>query len=259
MTASIPNRIVCHFSCGAASAVAAKLILDEFPHEQVVIANAFVKEEHPDNRRFLADCEKWFAHPITVLRDEKFGASTYVVWQKKRFMKGMNFAPCSKALKGDLLDAIRLPGDIDVIGYTLGEELRLKRFFARGSSFLPFAPLIEMELTKDDCYRIVQEAGIRLPKMYELGYNNANCIGCVKGGQGYWNKIRRDFPAEFNAIADIQESIGPGAYLFRNRATGERFSLRDNPLNAGRYSDEPPMSCGFTCEVNDDWDKEEPK
>lgn len=32
--------------------------------------------------------------------------------------------------------------------------------------------------------------------MYDLGYANNNCIGCVKGGIGYWNKIRIDFPEE---------------------------------------------------------------
>jgi len=68
-------RIVCHFSCGAASAVATKLILAEYDPAQVVIFNAFIQEEHADNRRFLADCEKWFKHPVTVLRDEKYGAS----------------------------------------------------------------------------------------------------------------------------------------------------------------------------------------
>ena len=43
------SRMVCQFSCGAASAVATKLILAEYPPEQVVIVNAFIKEEHEDN------------------------------------------------------------------------------------------------------------------------------------------------------------------------------------------------------------------
>ena len=59
------SRIVCRFSCGAASAVATKLILARYPAEQVVIFNAFIAEEHPDNRRFLVDCERWFAHSVT--------------------------------------------------------------------------------------------------------------------------------------------------------------------------------------------------
>ena len=45
----------------------------------------------------------------------------------------------------------------------------------------------------------------------------------------------RDFPAQFEALASVQELIGPIAYLFRNRKTGERYSLRALPPNKGRY------------------------
>lgn len=91
------GRHVCHFSCGAASAVAAKLTLAA--HPDCLIVNAFILEEDSDNRRFLADCERWFGRSITVLRDEKYGASTDEVWRRKRFMKGLRGAPCSLELK----------------------------------------------------------------------------------------------------------------------------------------------------------------
>jgi hypothetical protein len=48
--------------------------------------------------------------------------------------------------------------------------------------------LLDNNIHKNDCYRMLQEAGIDLPMMYKLGYNNNNCIGCVKGQAGYWNK-----------------------------------------------------------------------
>ena len=55
------NRIVCQFSCGAASAVATKLALAEYGStHDVHIINAFLANEHEDSRRFLADCEAWF-------------------------------------------------------------------------------------------------------------------------------------------------------------------------------------------------------
>lgn len=252
-------RIVCQFSCGAASAVAAKLMLNAYPADQVHIINAFVANEHPDNQRFLRGCEVWFQHKVTVLRDEKYGADTDEVWRQKRYMKGPRYAPCSIELKATVLDAYRQPGDINVLGYTKGEEGRLERFFDRKADHLPRAPLIEQGLTKEDCFRIVTEAGLVLPEMYELGYNNANCIGCVKGGAGYWNKIRKDFPERFEQIAVIQDSIGPGAYFLRHRSgplKDQRFALRELPLDAGRYKDEPPISCGFSCEAPEDWDKE---
>jgi len=242
-------RTVVQFSCGAASAIASKLILAETPAEQVLIVNAFVVQEHEDNRRFLSDCEKWFAHPVTVVRSEKYHGSAYEVWQKKRFMKNQFTAPCSEELKRKAIAPLLRPADSIVIGYTADKRdaaraERLERYFPDTDySF----PLIERGLTHADCLAMVERAGIELPLMYRLGYQNANCIGCVKGGEGYWNKIRRDFPEQFVQIANIQESLGPGANLFRNRETGERYSLRELPADAGRYEDEPEISCGFVC------------
>jgi len=59
-------RTVCWFSCGAASAVATKLTLAE--NKDVVIAYTEVKEEHPDNKRFLKQCEEWFGQEDSYLR-----------------------------------------------------------------------------------------------------------------------------------------------------------------------------------------------
>jgi hypothetical protein len=41
------NRIICQFSCGAASAVATKLILAQYGEtHEVLIVNAFIKAGH---------------------------------------------------------------------------------------------------------------------------------------------------------------------------------------------------------------------
>lgn len=242
-------RIVCQFSCGAASAVATKLALAQYgAMHDVVIVNAFLKEEHEDNRRFLADCEEWFAHPITVLRDEKYGASTIEVFRRKQFIKSRYGAPCSAELKRKLLDRWRRSGDVMVFGYTAEEVDRLEDFIERNPERPVIAPLIEAGLGKDDCKAMVERAGIALPYMYSLGYDNANCIGCVKGGEGYFRAIREDFPEQFEKLATVQESIGPGAYLFRNRKTNERYSLRDIPPGPARRNEKLP-SCSFFCEV----------
>jgi hypothetical protein len=241
------SRVVCHFSCGAASAVATKLILARYPAEQVVIFNAFIAEEHPDNRRFLADCERWFAHPVTVLKDQKYGASIHTVWERKRFIaSGIFGAPCSSVLKREILDANCLPDDTHVFGYTVDEIKRVERWTKSNGEKFGLFPLIDAGLSHADCLCLIERAGIKLPAMYDLGYNNANCVGCCKGGEGYWNKIRLDFPDTFQRVIQIQESIGPNSYMFRDRKTGERFGLKDlNPL-AGRHKTELP-SCSFIC------------
>jgi hypothetical protein len=246
------SRMVCQFSCGAASAVATKLILAVCPADQVLIINAYIKREHKDNRRFLADCEKWFGHPIQVVRDEKYNADTHEVWRRKRYMKGLRGAPCSGELKREVLGKSQLPGDVLVLGFTAEETDRFDSICDRFPEEKFRAPLIERGLGKSDCFAIVDRAGIALPLMYQLGYDNANCIGCPKGGQAYWQNIRADFPDDFVQIQTLQESIGPGANFLRFRSgprLNERMSLAELPAGRGNMKGEPSFSCSFFCQL----------
>ncbi len=255
------SRIICQFSCGAASAVATKLAIAQYwmDHE-ILIINAFIVNEHPDNRRFADDCERWFGYPITVLRDERFGADTHQVWKRERFLRSPAGAPCSRALKRKVLDAVKLPDDIVVFGYTAEEVDRLVDFKSHNPHLRVIAPLIDLGLGKQDCKAMIERAGIALPAMYQLGYDNANCIGCVKGGKGYWRAIREDFPEQFAAISAIEQDLGPKAYLFKGRPivveteygpvmkAGGRTSLADLGDGPVRRNEELP-SCSFYCEI----------
>jgi 3'-phosphoadenosine 5'-phosphosulfate sulfotransferase (PAPS reductase)/FAD synthetase len=238
------SRRVVNFSCGAASAVAAKLTLSKDP--AAVVVNVFVAEEHEDNRRFLRDVEAWIGAPVVVLRDEKYGASAYEVMRQKRFTKSQHGAPCAKAVKRDVLDGFAQVDDIVVLGFTAEEKCRVTEF-AKTHPLAEF-PVYEAGITKADCFALIQRAGIQLPAMYRMGYNNANCIGCVKGGAGYWNKIREDFPARFEEMCRLEESIGDGAYLMRDRATRARIPLRQLDPRAGRHNAVLP-DCGLVCET----------
>lgn len=89
-----------------------------------------------------------------------------------------------------------------------------------------------------------------LPEMYRLGYTNNNCVGCVKGGMGYWNKIRQDFPEIFEKMAKQERKMG-------------RTILREgsNPLyldtlspSRGNYDAEEIASCDLDCQtVEGEW------
>lgn len=248
------TRFVCRFSCGAASAVATKLAIAEAAilDTPVAIINAFLKEEHPDNRRFLDDCETWFGIPIQRLADVRDGGSARALFRRKRYLKGLQGAPCSKALKREVLEKFDQPGDIMVLGFTVEERDRFDRWIDANNDKRAIAPLIDAGLGKSDVLAMIERAGLVLPMMYRLGYHNANCIGCVKGGAGYWNKIRRDFPEDFTEMALIEECIGPSARLLRHRSgplKGQRFYLRELHPDAGRYQDEPAIECGAACEL----------
>lgn len=245
------TRIVCQFSCGAASAVATKLAIADYGStHDVQIINAYLANEHLDNRRFLADCEAWFDRPVTVLRDRKYNADIMEVFRRERFMMSRQGAPCTRILKRRLMDSWKRPGDVMVFGYTAEESDRLDEFRQRNPDRPVIAPLIDRGLGKEDCKAMVERAGIELPLMYRLGYDNANCIGCVKGGEGYFRAIREDFPEQFEALYQVQDKLGAGSYLHRNRETNVRFSLRDLGDGPVRRNEKIP-ACSFFCEMDE--------
>jgi len=52
-------RKVVWFSCGAASAVTAKMAVKKYGKECVIAYCDLSTTEHPDNLRFLEDIEQW--------------------------------------------------------------------------------------------------------------------------------------------------------------------------------------------------------
>lgn len=74
------GRVVCWFSCGDTSAVATALALKKYRADrETIVARIVIPSEHEDNERFAADCSRWFDHPITNLRSDKY-ADTWDVW-----------------------------------------------------------------------------------------------------------------------------------------------------------------------------------
>lgn len=89
--------------------------------------------------------------------------------------------------------------------------------------------------------------------MYRLGYKNNNCIGCVKGQAGYWNKIRVDFPERFAEMAMIERELGRTICKKEWKENGKRHLKRifldELPSDLGRYDAEPDISCGIICQT----------
>ena len=237
-------RVISWFSCGAASAVATKLAIAESKYP-VEVVYCHVKEEHPDNMRFMKDCEKWFGQPITILQNETYNGSIYEVFEKRKYIVGVAGAPCTRLLKKEVRQKYEKPTDIQVFGYTVEEEDRVNRFIDANNDVKLWSILLEKKLNKSDCLAMIQRAGIELPAMYKLGYQNNNCIGCVKGGMGYWNKIRVDFPETFDRMAKLEKTIG--AKILKSK--GERIWLDDLIPDTGHYPTEQAIECGIFCQM----------
>ena len=235
------KRIVCWFSCGAASAVATKLAIAENAGKlPLVIAYTEVMEEHPDNKRFLAECEKWFGQEIVILGNDYYKRSIYETF-KTSAMNIRGAAPCTRVLKKQVRERFEQVGDRQVFGYTAEEQQRYDRFIDANNEVDVWVPLIDKGLNKVDCLAMLQNAGIDLPEMYKLGYLNNNCIGCVKGGMGYWNKIRVDFPEQFDRMAKLER--------FKKQTIFKDRYLDELKPTDGNYPQEPDIECSIFCQM----------
>ena len=240
-------KIAVWFSCGAASAVALKLTVDKYGAENVRAVNNPVKEEHSDNLRFLKDVSDWVGIEIEQVKNKNFpGASVVEVFNKR---KGMSFpmgAPCTVELKKRARQQWEAenPVDYHVLGFTFDEKRRHERFIlTERNNVLPI--LIDANMTKDDCFRFLASAGIKLPKIYEHGFPNANCIGCVKAtSPTYWNLVRREFPEVFEERS--QQSRKLGSKLVRVKS--ERIFLDELDPNAKGRPMKTMPDCGIFCE-----------
>lgn len=244
-------RIVSWFSCGTASAVTTKLVLAKYSAtHDVAIVRCGVPEEHSDNDRFMVDCSKWFGEPIIVVRSREF-VSCEDVWAKSRYMSGVGGAVCTVEMKKAVRwDFEREWGpDLQAFGYTADEVKRADRFRKKNPDVRLVTPLIEGGLSKEDCHAIINRAGIVIPAMYRLGFNNANCIGCVAAqAPSYWNRVRRHFPDVFERRAVLSRSLGVRLVKLTS-GDRQRIFLDELRPDAGGGDTDPPMDCSLLCHL----------
>lgn len=226
------------FSCGAASAVAARLAKKKYGNVEIVYCDT--GGEHPDNRRFLHDVEKWLGQKVTILKNPKY-ENHFDVYRKTHFLLQQGGARCTVELKKHLRFEYQQPDYIQIFGYTLDEINRAKRFNEAFPEIITDHILIEEGLTKENCLGLIWKQGLKIPLMYDLGYDHNNCVGCVKGGAGYWNKIRKDFPEAFKTMAEIERELEFPILKYTY--------LDELEVDRGYYKDEGNISCDFVCEL----------
>lgn len=243
------KNIVVWFSCGAASAVAAKKTIEIYGvKNNVSVVNTPVYNEHPDNKRFLKDVERWLGINIKTVINPEFPSSNIIdVFNKRKYMSGVHGAVCTGAIKKEARYIYEKSNRIDfhVLGFTVDEWQRQKKFKrAERNNVIPV--LVTELITKEDCFDILKKEGIKIPEIYSLGYPNANCIGCVKSSSPtYWNLVRNTFPDVYQERA--LQSRDLGVRLVKRK--GVRIYLDQlKPTDKGGKI--KTWDCGIFCNVD---------
>jgi hypothetical protein len=236
------GRVVVWFSCGAASACAAKLAVDKHENVRVVYCNTLASE-HPDNQRFLWDVESWIHSSIEVISSNKY-RDIDEVFEKAKYMSGIAGARCTTELKKIPRFDYQLPNDLHIFGLTADETKRIERFESTNPELELEWNLRDAGMTKEDCYQLLRDAGIALPIMYSLGFKNNNCIGCVKAtSPAYWYKVRQHFPEIFKRRAEQSRKINCRLVRYH----GQRIFLDELPEVNTDHRPEEDIECGPIC------------
>lgn len=230
---------VCWLSAGVSSFIAGYLIRDEI--DKFIYID--IDDQHPDSMRFIKDCEKVLKKPIEILKSPY--CSVENACRAASFINSPHGAKCTQALKKRVRQIWEQQNIGTLLTYVWGFDCNEKKRADRLLETMIMQdhrfPLIENNLTKEDAHAICERLSIKRPAMYDLGYNNNNCIGCVKGGMGYWNKIRVDFPDVFEKRAKMERDIGASCI--------KGIYLDELEPDRGRMSDEIMQECSIFCQL----------
>lgn len=273
--------IICWWSGGITSAVACKKAIEQFGVENCRVIFQDTKNEHEDTYRFKKDCEKWYGCEIETITaiGEKY-SSIQDVWEKSLSLNVATGAKCSSELKREV--RVKWQKENHYTYQVFGFEFESKEFNRAKSMKLnhpkarPIFPLLQFGLNKEDCMEIVKAAGIEIPEMYKLGFQNNNCFqtGCVQGGIGYWQKIQKEFPEKFEAMARMEHKLtdksGFPVTMLKDQSNAAKAAkknsdyadlvfLKKHPAypnhkcidDMGSYALEPLNDCNGFCGIDD--------
>lgn len=244
------GRVLGWISGGVASAIACKLALEEFGDSvELVFCDTHI--ENSDTYRFIDDLEKVFQKKILRIHSERFHEPEDV-WRKYYGLNFSNGAPCSMVLKQEVRVKYQdLKSDFGhIFGFGVDEKNRAINMAKNHPEINPIFPLIVNGFDKERCFRELDLLGVEMPKTYRHFLNN-NCIGefdsekggCVQGGIGYWQKIKKLFPKKYDYMASIEHELSKEKGKPITICKDQRKGRLGNRLFLKLCSDFPDIAC----------------
>ncbi len=233
---------------GANSAVVGKLVLAQNPNAQPVHCD-MGPSVHPDNARFLDDLEIWYGKPILRIKSEKYN-SVDDVFEDRKYLSGINGAPCTGEMKFVPRMNFERPSDIHYWGYAADwrDTKRFKDMQKAYPLLKQRAPLIDIGMTKAQSHAYLAAHGIKRPVVYDLGMPNGNCLCCVKAtSPNYWAHQRLHFPIVFARRAAQCRKWGVRLTRIKN----VRIFIDEIPADWPTEIKDNFGGCGFHCAVED--------
>ena len=198
------RRFVVGYSGGVTSAWCLDWALRTYPRDEVVALFHDTHREHADTYRYLRQMAERLGIDITERSD---GRSVEQVEDDEHALANNRMAFCSRILKAEQKDRyyeeLRAAGVTEIVlvlGFSSREWQRIQRATMRAAAdgYAVMFPLVTAGITKQECADWSLALGVPLPSMYRWS-DHANCVGCRRGGKGYWLAVKANEPAIFDA------------------------------------------------------------
>jgi len=219
---------VVSFSGGIGSWAAAKRVVAKHGLGDVVLLFADTLMEDVDTYRFLDEAARNIGLPLTRISD---GRTPWEVFFDVRYLGNSRIDPCSKILKRDLMEKWFnencTPEDVTYLGIDWSEIHRLHNTRSARPDRKWEAPMCEPQyLSKEQMNRWGESEGLKVQRLYEMGFPHANCGGfCVKAGIGHFLNLLKHMPERYafheNKEQEIRKELGKDVAILRDRSGGK--------------------------------------
>ena len=227
------------FSGGAASAYIAYRMVQQHGVKNSLLFFTDTQWEDEDNYRFMEEISDYIGIPITYVVD---GRTPEDVFFDIGFLGNSRLAKCSEEIKVRqtliFIEEKREEGFEPILYFGIGfhEKHRAENLthFYEHFPIEPIEvrfPMIETFRQDIDAKHIIQnEWKIKLPRMYELGFEHANCAGrCVRGGYGHYALLYKVWSDRYAEQEDMEnrfrEKFKKDVSILKR--DGKRFTLAE--------------------------------
>ena len=219
-------------SGGIGSYFTLKRVLEKENKEDVVAVFCDTLAEDGDLYRFLNDIERKFDIKIIRLCA---GETPYTLCYKQKFLFNSRIAGCSKALKSKpfnefLKNNYTHEEAIIYMGIDFTEVHRCEAITRNYNPYEVRYPMCEKPfMYKSEMLEALEQDGIKIPRMYQLGFSHNNCGGrCFKAGIGHYKNLlekdRNRYLEWENQEESIREFLGKDVSMMKRK--GKPFTLK---------------------------------
>lgn len=217
------------FSGGVGSWAAAKRVAHETGTDNLILCFADTLIEDEDLYRFIEEAANDVGGKLVRLSE---GRTPWEVFFDGRFLGNSRIDPCSRILKRQLIrkwleENFDPQNTVVYIGIDWTEEHRYKRALKYWDPWVCKAPLCDPPfVNKKEIHKQLEKAGIRLPRLYEMGFPHNNCGGfCIKAGHAHFKLLLEKMPDRFAEHEEneqkFREFIGKDVSILKDRRGGK--------------------------------------